>query len=413
MKFQDSQLMNNQTQIIIAKLRFPKFIDSSDWVEKCLGAITKITIGEFVIKTKQNPKSEFPVYNGGISYTGFYEDYNNEANQIVISARGANAGFVNLVKKKYWAGNSCYSVSVIDYNAIDLEFLFYYIKENQKRFTDNQQAANIPSVSKSDVQKFIINYPLNILEQQKIASCLSSLDDLITAHTQKLQALKQHKKGLMQNLFPAEGETVPKLRFKGFEDSGEWVEKTLDNLTTKIGDGLHSTPKYYDSGDYFFINGNNLIGGKIEIGNNTKRVDKYEYELHKKELSSNTILLSINGTIGNIAVYNNEKVILGKSACYINIDSKKTNLYFIIYYLQTQVVNEYFISELTGSTIKNLSLKSIKNTIVFLPKIEEQQKIATCLYSLDELITAQSQKIENLKQHKKGLMQQLFPQINS
>jgi type I restriction enzyme S subunit len=405
--------MNNQTQIIIAKLRFPKFIDSSDWVEKCLGAITKITIGEFVIKTKQNPKSEFPVYNGGISYTGFYEDYNNEANQIVISARGANAGFVNLVKKKYWAGNSCYSVSVIDYNAIDLEFLFYYIKENQKRFTDNQQAANIPSVSKSDVQKFIINYPLNILEQQKIASCLSSLDDLITAHTQKLQALKQHKKGLMQNLFPAEGETVPKLRFKGFEDSGEWVEKTLDNLTTKIGDGLHSTPKYYDSGDYFFINGNNLIGGKIEIGNNTKRVDKYEYELHKKELSSNTILLSINGTIGNIAVYNNEKVILGKSACYINIDSKKTNLYFIIYYLQTQVVNEYFISELTGSTIKNLSLKSIKNTIVFLPKIEEQQKIATCLYSLDELITAQSQKIENLKQHKKGLMQQLFPQINS
>ena len=191
----------------LPKFRFPEFQDAGDWEEKTLGSLTNITIGEFVIKTKQNPSSPYPVYNGGRSYTGFYDEYNNEANKIIISARGANAGFVNIIKQRYWAGNSCYSIKVINEN-IDLTFLFNYIKRFQRRFTDNQQAANIPSVSKGDVTKFKVLYPTSLIEQQKIADCLSSLDDLITAQTQKLVHFKTHKKGLMQQLFPSAEEKI-------------------------------------------------------------------------------------------------------------------------------------------------------------------------------------------------------------
>ena len=130
-----------------------------------------------------------------------------------------------------------------------------------------------------------------IKEQKKIASCLSSLDGVIAAHSQKLDLLKDHKKGLMQNLFPQEGETIPKYRFREFENDGEWVEMTLDSLTTKISDGIHTTPNYDDSGEYYFINGNNLIDGNILINKKTtKRVSEEEYYKHKRDLSKSTNL---------------------------------------------------------------------------------------------------------------------------
>lgn len=203
---------------------------------------------------------------------------------------------------------------------------------------------------------------------------------------------------------------IPELRFPEFKNEPEWEEVELERLSLKISDGIHTTPSYDDQGNYYFINGNNLIDGLIIVDENTKRVSKEEYEKHKRDLNKNTILLSINGTIGNISTYNNEKVVLGKSACYININDKKANQKFVINFLKTSKVKVFFTSELTGSTIKNLSLKTVKNTKIDLPSKSEQQKIADCLSSLDNLITAQSKKVEALKEHKKGLMQQLFPQ---
>ncbi len=187
------------------RLRFPEFRDAGEWVVKALGAMSKTTIGEFVIKTKQRPEAPYPVFNGGRSHTGFYDQFNNEGNKIVISARGANAGYVNLVKQKYWAGNSCYSVSLNDRNDC-LDFVYWFMKHNEKAFTENQHAANIPAVSKGHVECFRILLPAPY-EQQRIADCLTTLDGLITAQTQKIEALKTHKKGLMQQLFPSPEET--------------------------------------------------------------------------------------------------------------------------------------------------------------------------------------------------------------
>jgi len=194
---------------------------------------------------------------------------------------------------------------------------------------------------------------------------------------------------------------LPNLRFPEF--TGEWETVYLEDICDKIGDGIHSTPQYDENGDYFFINGNNFVEGTIQISETTKRVTKKEAKQHNiKHLTGNTILISINGTIGNLALYNNEPVMLGKSACYIN-PQKRNDRLFIFYQLGSKRVYKYFVSELTGSTIKNLSLKSIRQTIFHLPSIEEQNKISSLLFLIDQRISIQNKIIEQYKSLIKGL----------
>jgi len=150
-----------------------------------------------------------------------------------------------------------------------------------------------------------------------------------------------------------------------------------------------------------------LINGKVVIADGTKRVNKEEYLKHKRELSDATILLSINGTIGSLALYNNEQIILGKSACYINI-SNEVNKLFIFYCLQTSIISDFFISELTGTTIKNLSLTTIKNCEISIPIIAEQQKISAFLSSIDNKIYLTNTQLEKTELLKKGLLQKMF-----
>lgn len=192
-----SKMFPKQGQTV-PEIRFKGF--TGDWEETILSDISETTIGEFVIKTKQNPNGIYPVYNGGISYTGFYDEFNNEGNKIVISARGANAGFVNIVKKRYWAGNSCYSIKIINENSYCTDFIYYYIKMNQKRFKENQQSANIPSVSKSDVEKFRLLVPL-FYEQKAIAQYFNNLDELISNYETQISKLQNLKKAFLAKMF--------------------------------------------------------------------------------------------------------------------------------------------------------------------------------------------------------------------
>ena len=201
------------------------------------------------------------------------------------------------------------------------------------------------------------------------------------------------------------GGKVPNLRFPSFE--GEWEVKKLGEIAEKIGDGLHGTPSYTDESNYYFINGNNLINGKIEITENTKKIDAKTFLKNDKNLRKNTLLISINGTIGNIAKYNNENVMLGKSVGYFNFEENSDFLYFV---LQTSPVQEHFKSELTGSTIKNLSLKTLRETNLRLPSQDEQQKVASFLSLIDERITTQSKIIKELKTLKASTAKKIFSQ---
>lgn len=166
----------------------------------------------------------------------------------------------------------------------------------------------------------------------------------------------------------------------------EWKEVTLGEISSKIGDGLHGTPKYDDEGPYYFINGNNLNCGKIIIKDDTKRVGKDEFVKNQKELNEQTILVSINGTIGNVAKYNNEPCILGKSACYINV-IKEVDKEFIYYVLTSANFKRNITNEATGTTIKNVSLKQMREYKFNIPcNIADQRRIASILSSLDRKI---------------------------
>lgn len=188
----------------------------------------------------------------------------------------------------------------------------------------------------------------------------------------------------------------------------DWEVVILDELTSRIGDGIHSTPVYTENGNYFFVNGNNLKAGKIVITDETKRVSKDEYFKQKRDLNDSTLLLSINGTIGNVAYFKNENLLLGKSAAYLNINKRAVKGY-LFYAIQTETTQRFFDDQLTGSTIKNLGLGTIRVTPIPLPPTKaEQTAIATALSDMDALIEAQGKLIAKKRAIKQGAMQELL-----
>jgi len=187
----------------------------------------------------------------------------------------------------------------------------------------------------------------------------------------------------------------------------EWIEVSLTGITTKIGDGLHGTPNYDDNGDYFFINGNNLVNGKILIKEDTKRVNKEEFQKHSKTLNESTLLLGINGTIGNLAYYKNEKCILGKSACYINFNNQ-VNVKFIYYTFLGGNFQTFIEGISTGTTIPNVPIKGIREYFFKLPPLPEQIAIASVLSSLDDKIDLLHRQNATLEKMAETLFRQWF-----
>lgn len=193
----------------------------------------------------------------------------------------------------------------------------------------------------------------------------------------------------------------------GIELYSRWKSVKLQEIVSKLGDGLHGTPEYDIDGEYYFINGNNLIDGKIVIKENTQRVTEQEYLKYKKELNDRTILLGINGTIGNVAIYNGEKCILGKSACYFNVINNVSKDY-IKYMVMDKTFQNYIENFANGSTIMNVSLKVVRDYEFAIPPISEQTAIANILTSLDDKIDLLHRQNKTLEQLAETLFRQWF-----
>lgn len=187
----------------------------------------------------------------------------------------------------------------------------------------------------------------------------------------------------------------------------DWKETRLVDVVSILGDGLHGTPKYDKNGEYYFINGNNLSKGKIVFKDDTKRVSQTEYEKYKKNLNDRTILVSINGTLGNVALYNGEKCILGKSACYFNVKDE-VDKQFIKYVVSTRHFKEYISRFANGTTIKNVSLKVMRNYEFLLPHISEQQAIGSTLSCIDNKIELNNTINKNLEEMAQTLFKRWF-----
>ena len=203
---------------------------------------------------------------------------------------------------------------------------------------------------------------------------------------------------------PIKPEEVPYELPQGWE----WVR--LGEIVSLLGDGIHGTPTYDETGEYFFINGNNLSDGVIEIKENTKRVSITEYEKHKKELTDRTVLVSINGTIGNVAFYGGEPVMLGKSACYLNLFTQ-IEKHYIKKLINSSYFLEYAFKSATGSTIKNVSLKAMREFCIPLPPLPEQHRIVARIDQLMALCDILDQQIDAATGKQTELLNAVMAQV--
>lgn len=276
--------------------------------------------------------------------------------------------------------SSAMKILSVNHNIADLKYIYFFMQVVQF------EAKNHKRYWISEYSKIKINLP-PLTEQQRIVNRIESMFAKLDEAKEKAQnvvdSFETRKAAILHQAFT--GKLTAKWRAENGISDDSWVEKKLEDCTSIIGDGLHGTPKFNSEGQYFFINGGNLSSEDIIFTSDTKKVDETEYSKYKVFLNDSTVFLSINGsTLGKrTAFYKNEPIILGKSACYINV-SEILNKYFLRYYFNSPFFQRYTKEKQTGSAIPNLGLKSIRNFTINLPTLPEQQEIVRILDSVLE-----------------------------
>ena len=403
----------------IPTLRFPGFV--GEWEEKTISDIAYVLQGfGFPDKYQGQTTGDLPFCKVGdisaavdkgeriISHAANYVNYSLLP---TLHARPIPEGATIFAKigeairsnKRIMTGCPC----LIDNNAAAVkakegesdEFIFYLMSNVNLA---DYAGGIVPSVNKSTVETISVLIPPTIAEQKKIASCLSNIDSLIAAQNRIVAAVKEKKKGLMQQLFPQPGETTPRLRFPGFK--GEWKEFFL-------GDSFDERTEK-NRGDLPLLS---LGDEGLVMQSDTKRKDNSNADKSKY----------LRVSVDDIA-YNTMRMWQGRCV-YANIEGIVSPAYtvckpkegidslFHYYLFKTKKMINLFHQNSQGlvSDTLNLKYEAFSKIKYYLPpSLEEQKKIASCLSEMDEIITAQGKLVEVLKSHKKGLMQQLFPQLD-
>jgi len=260
------------------------------------------------------------------------------------------------------------------------------------------------------------SYPLPPLPIQYAISLYlntkcSLIDSTIEKEREIIGKLKEYRQAVItEAVTKGIREGVP-MKESGVEWIGEipyhWNVSKLKYISSSIGDGLHGTPEYDDEGDYYFINGNNIGHKHLEIKENTRRVNIEEYNKNKVQFFGNTLLISLNGTVGDLSFYQFEPIILSKSAGYINL-KEIVSINYVYYFLQAEPTKNYFNISFSGTTINNLSLATLRATSLPFPSLPEQQEIADYLDAkcsgIDATIQKRELAIEKLTAYKQSLI---------
>jgi len=265
MKIKDKKKQAS-SQGLLPQLRFPEFLDAGDWEERPLESICGMQAGKFVSASKINEKFEaglYPCY-GGNGLRGFTKTHTHTGKYPLIGRQGALCGNIFFAKEKFHATE--HAIVVTPFKGIDIIWLYYLLVHlNLNQYATGQAQ---PGLSVDILKKVTTIIPAKEKEQQKIADCLSSLDELIAAQAHKLDTLKAHKKGLMQQLFPALGQSTPTLRFPEFQDAGAWKKKILGKLL-KINSGKGFKAAEYSNNGIRLLQIENVGYGKIKWSENT------------------------------------------------------------------------------------------------------------------------------------------------
>jgi type I restriction enzyme S subunit len=408
---------------LVPKLRFPEFRGSRGWENKVIGPYLEDCSG------RVPPDTELPVYSStreGLKRQDAYFDgrvlqNKNEYGVVppgcLVYRHMSDDGLFKF-NINQTGGDIAVSKEYPVFSTKGLNPVFLLAKLNDgldfKNFALSQKAGGTRTrLYFSRLCEWRTLLP-SLAEQQKIAECLSSMDELMAAQARKVDALKTHKKGLMQQLFPREGETVPRLRFPEFQNAGEWewieLGEKVDLLSGYPFDGPDISQ---DSSGIPLLRGINVTEGRIR---HNPEIDRYytgsTEGLEKFRLQTNDLVIGMDGS----KVGKNSALVSEADAGALLIQrvarlrAKKASLIqFVFQRIHSPLFHAYVDRINTSSGIPHISAKQIKDFRICFPSDEEQERIATCLSSLDALITAETQKHEALKTHKRGLMQQLFP----
>jgi len=413
---------------LMPRLRFPEFRDAGPWEVKRLGDIAESL-------TSLSGKTSKDFGRGNALYVPYINVYENtfvdpdrlervdigldeKQNAVrpgdilftVSSETPDEAGMSSVVLddiSSCYVNSFCTIYRPIQSVQIDYVFVGYYLRSPivRKHFLKTAQGAIRFNLNRKAFDRTPILLP-SPREQQKIADCLSSLDEVIELQAKKLEALKAHKKGLMQQLFPREGETVPRLRFPEFRDAGPWEVKRLGEVGEIITGTTPSTKRaeYYANGVYPWVTPTD-IGEEKDITETRTRLSK-EGLAAGKFVPRNSLLVTCIASIGKNAILRVD------GSCNQQINAitslKSTSVDFLYYLIEGKV--HLLLNAAGQGGMAILNKNEFSNLRFPFPVLEEQQKIADCLSSLDEVIALEAQRLDALKAHKKGLMQQLFPQ---
>jgi type I restriction enzyme S subunit len=418
------------------KLRFPDFAKDEEWkLNKLDNVYSFITTNSFSrddlnyingevknihygdIHTKFSSlfditKENVPFINESIPLDKFkQENYCKERDIIFADASedlkdvGKSIEVVNLNNEKLLSGLHTLLARQINYELVVGFGCYLFLNDSiRKQIQRESQGAKVIGISATRLSNIKIFFPKKTKEQQKIVACLSALD-VISAESQKLNIIQDHKRGLLQNLLPQEGEIAPKFRFKEFEKIGDWNETTLTEVADYENGKAHEQDIDSD-GDFVVVNSKFISqDGKI------KKFTKTAF----CPASKGDILMVLSDVPNGKAiakcflVEEGNRYTVNQRICRFtprNLNSK------ILYYLLNR--HPYFLAFDDGVKQTNLRKEDVLNCPLFIPSDpKEQEKIADTLSSIDDLISAQSQKLETLKLHKKGLLQGLFPTINN
>ena len=396
--------MNNNKQALVPKLRFPEFRSTEGWAPRELGdCLDYLQPTKYLVSsTAYSDNYETPVVTAGktfiLGHTDESEGVFDHPLPVVIFDDFTTA--TQYVDFRFKAKSSAMKILLAKQNA-NIKFIYESMQQ-----IDYEVGAHgrhwISAYSKIKVAVPKLN------EQQKIADCLSSLDELIAAQARKVGALKTHKKGLMQQLFPREGETQPRLRFPEFQGAGEWTPTALGSIASFSSGGTPSkdNPEYWN-GSIPWVSASSMYELHISkadhyvtplaIGNGTRIAKK------------GTLLILVRGSM----LFKRVPMCIAAVDVAFNQDVKALKIdpsiigTFLIYQLLTNEaripINE------TGIGAGKIELTDLKEFGLFIPSQPEQCRIADSLTNLDDLITAATQELDTLTTHKKGLMQQLFP----
>ncbi len=418
-------MSSKKKTLLTPNLRFPEFQGAEGWQQLPLGSIATFFKGKGLPKSALTPDGKTYCIHYGELFTEYQEvidavkSRTNLEENVFLSAKNDVLMPTSDVTPRGLAKACCLKsddiilggdVLVIrsDRQAVNGEFLARQIRHLERKVLQLVSGSTVFHLYASSMERLVLSFP-DKHEQQKIADCLSSLDELITAQSRKVNALKTHKKGLMQQLFPREGETQPRLRFPEFRNAGEYEVRAISSFC-KVGDIDHKMPSsvidgipYIMTGNFFGING-------IDF-DSAKKVSTKDYEQLVKKIKPEfgDIVIARYASVGAVRYIETKSKFLVSYSCAVvkcNVSEDSKYLYYI---LQSDVIQSKIGLEINASSQKNIGIDSIKKLNIFLPTLPEQQRIADCLTSFDSLITAETQELETLKTHKKGLMQQLFP----